>query len=115
MRRRVSSLLLAILLFSFFWIPARNNVASAAGPTFQFAAAGDHSQDVNTNSSLQLLKSSGANFYLALGDLSYQSVGEEATWCNIVKSYVVPNFPFELVSGFHDDGRESSPKDGGLI
>ncbi len=88
---------------------------SATGSTFQFAAAGDHSQDVNTNSSLQLLKSSGANFYLALGDLSYQSVGEEATWCNIVKSYVVRNFPFELVSGFHDDGRESSPKDGGLI
>ena len=88
---------------------------SASGPTFQFAAAGDHSQDVNTNSTLSLLASSGVNFYLALGDLSYQGVGEEPTWCNIVESYVGPNFPFELVSGFHEDGTESSPKDGGLI
>jgi hypothetical protein len=55
------------------------------------------------------------NFYLALGDLSYTSVGEESDWCNIVKSYVGPNFPFELVSGFHDDGQESPPTDGGLI
>ena len=115
MKKTTSLLLITILLSSFPLIPAVSQTVSATGSTFQFAAAGDHSQDVNTNSSLQLLKSSGANFYLALGDLSYQSVGEEATWCNIVKSYVVRNFPFELVSGFHDDGRESSPKDGGLI
>jgi hypothetical protein len=55
------------------------------------------------------------NFYLALGDLSYTSIGEETDWCNLVKSYVGPTFPFELVSGFHDDGRESPPNDGGLI
>jgi Calcineurin-like phosphoesterase len=103
-----------ILVFSFFLILTSNRV-SAAGPSFQFAAAGDHSQDVNTNSSLHLLASSGVKFYLALGDLSYQSVGEEEVWCSIVKSYVGESFPFELVSGFHDDGRESAPNDGGLI
>ena len=113
--RPSSSLLLAILLFSFLVIPMGSQPVSAAGPSFQFASAGDHSQDVNTNSSLRLLASSGVNFYLALGDLSYTSVGEETEWCNIVKSYVGPNFPFELVSGFHDDGRESPPNDGGLI
>ncbi len=113
--RRKSSLLLAILLFSFFWIPVRNNVVLAAGPTFQFAAAGDHNQSLTTNSSLKRLADSGVNFYLALGDLSYTTVGEESDWCNIVKSYVGPNFPFELVSGFHDDGLESPPSNGGLI
>ncbi len=55
------------------------------------------------------------NFYLALGDLSYTRVGEEVKWCSIVKSYVGQDFAFELVSGFHDDGLESAPNDGGLI
>ena len=114
MRKATSLLVLTIFFLSFFQNPTSNQV-SAAGPSFQFAAAGDHSQDVNTNSSLHLLASSGVNFYLALGDLSYQRVGEEEEWCSIVKSYVGQSFPFEIVSGFHDDGRESAPNDGGLI
>jgi hypothetical protein len=115
MTRTRSFLLLAILLLSFLLTLTGSHVASAAGLSFKFAAAGDHAQDVNTNSSLRLLATSGANFYLALGDLSYYKVGAENIWCTIVKSYVGPNFPFELVSGFHDDGVESSPTDGGLI
>jgi Calcineurin-like phosphoesterase len=116
MSRERSFLLLAILLFSFLLTPTVSLVGSAAGSSsFKFAAAGDHNQDANTNSSLRRLASSGVNFYLALGDMSYTSVGEETVWCNIVKSYLGQNFPFELVSGFHDDGRESPPNDGGLI
>src|SRR2546428_838847 len=115
MRRTRSSLLLAILSLSLFLIPTGGHVVSAAEATFQFAAAGDHNQSTTTNSSLRRLAASGVNFYLALGDLSYTSVGEESEWCDVVKSYVGQNFPFELVSGFHDDGRESPPNDGGLI
>ena len=115
MRRTKASLIVATLLFLFLLIPTGNSVGTAAGPAFRFAAAGDHSQDINTNSSLHRLASSGVNFYLALGDLSYTHVGEETRWCDIVKSYMGPNFPFEMVSGFHDDGRETSPDDGGLI
>jgi hypothetical protein len=115
MRRTRSSLLLAILSLSLFLIPEGGHVVSADGAPFQFAAAGDHNQSTTTNSSLRRLAASGVNFYLALGDLSYTSVGEESDWCNIVKSYVGASFPFELVSGFHDDGRESPPNDGGLI
>src|SRR3989442_4201638 len=115
MRRTKSDLLLGILLLSLFLIPTGSRVVSANDATFQFAAAGDHNQSTTTNSSLRRLAASGANFYLALGDLSYTSVGEESEWCDVVKSYVGQNFPFELVSGFHDDGRESPPNDGGLI
>src|SRR5713226_4058817 len=115
MRRTRSSLLLVILMLSLFLIPRGGHVVAADGATFQFAAAGDHEQTMTTNSSLERLSDSGVNFYLALGDLSYTSVGEESDWCSIVKSYVGPNFPFELVSGFHDDGQESPPTDGGLI
>jgi calcineurin-like phosphoesterase family protein len=110
-----SFLIVAILLASFLATPLTGSTASATGSSFMFAAAGDHGQDVNTNSSLALLVSSGANFYLALGDLSYYKVGAESIWCNTIKSYVGTNFPIELVSGFHDDGLESSRNDGGLI
>jgi hypothetical protein len=109
-----SLLLLAILLPSLL-AASGNRVAFAAGPTLTFAAAGDHSQDTNTNSSLRRLASARVNFYLAIGDMSYGDLGEETTWCNIVKSFVGPNFPFELVSGFHEDGREASSNNGGLI
>jgi hypothetical protein len=115
MRRTRSSLTLAILLISLFLMPTWGHRVSAVGATFQFAAAGDHNQSATTNSSLERLADSGVNFYLALGDMSYTSVGEEGAWCNIVKSYVGSNFPFELVSGFHDDGLESPPNNGGLI
>ncbi len=110
-----SFLIVAILLLSFLATPLTGTIASASGSSFMFGAAGDHGQDVNTNSSLALLASSGANFYLALGDLSYYKVGAESIWCNTIKSYVGTRFPIELVSGFHDDGLETSRNDGGLI
>src|SRR6267143_2112341 len=115
MKRGRSSLLLAILLFSFFLAARGSFVASAASPAFTFAAGGDHSQDINTNSSLHRLASSGVNLYLALGDMSYRSSGDEDVWCGIVKSYVGASFPFVLVSGFHEDGVEASIDNGGLI
>jgi hypothetical protein len=107
----------APLLVIFITIVSAPMITSSASASsdFTFAAAGDHAQDINTNTTLRRLGSSGLSFYLALGDLSYTSIGEEKLWCNIVKSYMGSNFPFELVSGFHDDGLEAPPNDSGLI
>jgi len=69
-----------------------------------FAAAGDHGSGAATTASLRALASSGATFYLALGDLSYGSPRAEPSWCNLVKSSVGASYPFELVLGNHDDG-----------
>jgi Calcineurin-like phosphoesterase len=115
MKRERFWLLLAILLVSLFLVPENDHFATADSPPFRFAAAGDHNQSYITNSSLERLSDSGVNFYLALGDLSYTTIGEETTWCNIVKSYVGPDFPFELVSGYHDVGSDTPPNGGGLI
>ena len=115
MRQGRRILLLTILLASSFLTSTRNSVAASSAQSFKFAAAGDHNQSVDTNSSLRLLASSGVNFYLALGDLSYSGIGQEAEWCDIVKSYLGPSFPFELVSGLHDDGLEAPANQSGLI
>src|SRR3989442_12138869 len=114
-KKKKASLIVATLVFLFLLIPTGNSVETSGSTSFHFGAAGDHSQDINTNSSLHRLASSDVNFYLALGDMSYTSIGEETKWCGIVKSYVGPTFPFELISGTHDDGLESLATNGGLI
>ncbi len=76
---------------------------SAQPTTVTFAAAGDHGSGSATSASLRQLALAGAAFYLALGDLSYGSLGDEASWCNLVHSAIGPTYPFQLVSGNHED------------
>src|SRR3990167_7688640 len=70
---------------------------------FSFTAAGDWGMNSETGATLGLIPSTGAIFNLALGDLSYDSTSPETTWCNFVKSYVGEIFPFELVTGNHEN------------
>ncbi|MDO8509498.1 MAG: DUF4215 domain-containing protein, partial [Nanoarchaeota archaeon] len=70
---------------------------------FTFSAGGDHGWNANTNASLRKLRDLQSNFYLALGDMSYGPANTESDWCNMVKSYLGSTFPFELVSGNHED------------
>src|SRR5713226_8647387 len=93
--------------------------AKAAANSFSFAASGDLDHSSSTNSSLLTLANmqkdpaSVTNFFLAIGDLSYSSSGKENQWCTLVKSYVGSTYPFELLSGNHEDGNE--PTKNGLI
>jgi hypothetical protein len=77
--------------------------ATRAEAAFTFAAAGDFNQTSETGASLASLATSGTDFFLALGDLSYGNVGEETIWCDFVKSYVGSSYPFELISGNHEE------------
>jgi len=89
----------ALAASTLFWAVA----TASAQPWVTFAAAGDHGSGSAASASLRQLASAGAAFYLALGDLSYGSVGDEASWCNLVHSAVGPTYPFQLVSGNHED------------
>ncbi len=75
-------------------------------PKVTFAAAGDHSANARTDGSLALLDASDAEFYLALGDLDYDDTPTDEAWCEYVTSRLPqkgPTFPFQLVSGNHED------------
>jgi fibronectin type 3 domain-containing protein len=77
-----------------------------ATSSFTFAAAGDHSATPRTSASLAALDASSAEFYLALGDLDYDAVNPDSTWCDYVKNGLPakgPEFPFELVTGNHEE------------
>ena len=73
------------------------------GSTFSFGAAGDWGQNSNTTAVLTAIHDSGANFAIALGDFSYVPGNSETAWCNFVKGTVGSTYPFELISGNHED------------
>src|SRR5581483_8465355 len=80
--------------------------ASPARPaaSFIFTAAGDYGSTSNTDGVLDGIAASGAQFNLALGDLSYANPNTfpETSWCSYVRARVGDSFPFELIAGNHD-------------
>lgn len=75
---------------------------TTAAAAFSFTAVGDYGGTSNTDAVLSGIASAGANFNLALGDLSYGSYAPESAWCNYVQSKVGTSFPFQLGAGNHD-------------
>lgn len=71
--------------------------------TVSFAAGGDHGRRSETTASLRRLAASGTRFYLALGDLSYGGPESEEEWCGHVREILGDRYPFQLVSGNHED------------
>jgi hypothetical protein len=73
------------------------------GGAFSFAVAGDYGQNSNTTAVLNAINTSGATFTIALGDFSYVPGNSEPAWCDFVKASVGQTYPFELISGNHED------------
>jgi hypothetical protein len=67
-----------------------------------FTAAGDYGSSADTTATLDLMARSGADFNLALGDLSYADA-PESEWCDYVRSRVGDELPFQIVAGNHED------------
>src|SRR6266568_5162398 len=86
--------------------------ALSSSASFSFTAGGDIGGNSNTSTALDLIAQSGSQFHLAIGDLSYSEITPESNWCSYVKSRVGSTFPFELLSGNHEDGGEILTQDG---
>jgi hypothetical protein len=69
---------------------------------FSFAAAGDMGWSPDALATVTALKSSGADFFLHLGDFAYDQIAPETAWCDFVKKAVGESFPYQLVAGGHD-------------
>jgi len=65
--------------------------------------AGDLGANSNTSAVFNAAHSAGLNFFLPIGDFSYNEVTPESSWCNFVKQRLGSSFPVELVSGNHED------------
>jgi len=98
-------------LFVAWGSPATPTPTATPGPTatpppggaFSFGTGGDFGQNSNTTAVLDAVNASGANFFIALGDFSYIPGSSEPAWCDFVKASVGSTYPFELISGNHED------------
>ncbi len=73
----------------------------AQSSSFTFGVAGDFESNSNTDTVLKGAGSSGVNFFLGVGDLSYDTQGSPAGWGTYAKK-LVGSVPFAFVMGNHD-------------
>ena len=92
-----ATLLLAPLVY--FRLPVQGQVSLV------FTVSGDFAANSRTDATLSGIPAASSMFHLAVGDFSYSSLSESA-WCDYVKTRVGSTFPFELISGNHDDGSD---------
>jgi hypothetical protein len=69
----------------------------------RFSALGDIGWTDAADAVLTSIADRHDDFTLALGDLSYEDDGEEEQWCRFVARRVGSAYPFQLVSGNHEE------------
>ncbi|MDH5422447.1 MAG: metallophosphoesterase, partial [Acidimicrobiia bacterium] len=80
------------------------------GSAVTFAAAGDLGAETSTAAVLGHIGRSEAEFLLALGDLSYNQITPESSWCSWVRSNLGASLPVQMAVGNHehDHGSDGS-------
>ena len=97
MRAPVVALSVPLLLGLLMPVASPPEAPAAPPGVVVFAAGGDHSWGSAFDASLAALASSGTDFYLALGDLSYDVVGTEPLWCADVQENLRERLYVDLV------------------
>ncbi len=114
-RRLLHSTAIAALATGFLLLGQLTGLpsGSAASPpgTVVFVAAGDFGSSSAAGGVLTGMAVGEPELALALGDLSYGSVGGEGAWCDFVTSRFGAGRPFELVAGNHDNGSNGNIND----
>jgi hypothetical protein len=79
----------------------REAQAQAPAGSFTFGVAGDFNSTSNTDTVLKGAASAGINFFLGVGDLSYDTQGSPAGWGTYAKK-LIGSVPFVFIMGNHD-------------
>ncbi len=78
-------------------------VITAAPGAFRFGVAGDLGGVGAAADSFAALAKDKPDFFLAIGDLSYDDIAPEKAWCNFVKEQLGDTYPFEVLVGNHEE------------
>lgn len=70
---------------------------------FRFGVAGDMGGVGAAADSFAALAKAKPDFFLAIGDLSYDDIAPEKAWCNFVKKQLGDTYPFEVLVGNHEE------------
>ena len=73
--------------------------------SFSFAVAGDLGGASKATASFEALANLAppADFFLGIGDMSYDEVKPEAAWCDYVHQHLGDTYPFEILVGNHEE------------
>src|SRR2546425_8434743 len=95
--------IVALMLFAITIVSSLPPPVAATPVSFTFAASGDHGSLTSTTgaANLNLLHNTGADFYLSLGDMSYNPSTTGNTWCGQFKAKFNN---IEILPGDHDTG-----------
>lgn len=80
----------------------QSGMVKAVYAPFTFTAAGDYSYSTESKTTIEKIATTGAQFHLALGDFAYNT-NPETEFCDMVKSRAGSTFPFELLTGDHEN------------
>ena len=80
---------------------------AATSESVHFTASGDFAAATKATAVLNQVASSGSDFHMALGDLSYGATGAEQAWCDFVTARVGAGYPFELLAGNHESNGQN--------
>ena len=83
--------------------PLETGITPTVPGKFSFAVAGDLGGGSAATASLDALAGVGADFFLGIGDMSYDEVKPESAWCSYVQQHVGPTYPFEVLVGNHEE------------
>jgi 3',5'-cyclic AMP phosphodiesterase CpdA len=72
-----------------------------------FTAVGDFGSKASTDAVLAGMDAADADLALALGDFSYDAVGDEQQWCDRVTAGLGAGYPFELLAGNHESNGQN--------
>ena len=80
--------------------------SGGSGTELTFTASADIGASAEAQATLGQVPTLGAEFHLALGDLSYGDPGDEPAWCDFVTEHVGEDVPFQLLAGNHESDGE---------
>ena len=86
--------------------------APPAPAAFSFAGGGDMGYSPEAAAVIKGIAGAGVDFSLHFGDMAYDQIYPESSWCDFIKdpkNGVGPDFPYEIVTGGHDLGSGPGP------
>ncbi|MDH4146988.1 MAG: metallophosphoesterase, partial [Acidimicrobiia bacterium] len=83
--------------------PTSDGGKGAGKPSVLFTAGGDLGAQRGAIETLGHLRDLAPRVHLLLGDLAYQDLQPEASWCEFVLRHAGRDLPIEVVSGNHED------------
>ena len=111
----IPAIFVVLTVFNVVSLVNEGQKTTTSGPTtpgqqVNLATVGEIGSSASAQDTLKAMAKMRPDLYLGLGDLSDLGVGSESKWCSLVRSYIGPVAPFQLVAGRDEEDGSSASK-----